>query len=79
VAAYRVGSAPALGDWKTSFRNSGASCLTPGIEPSPCSLVTRPVEATPGWAAVEVSETPASDARRCSSKAKSRLASLLFP
>ena len=49
------------------------------MAPIPSRLPTRLVAATPGWAAVAVSVEPAAAARRWSSRAKRRLASLVLP
>ena len=50
-----------------------------GTAPIPSRLAMRLVPDTPGCAAVEVSDEPDAVARRCSSAAKSRLASLDRP
>ena len=52
---------------------------TTGIAPIPSGLPKRLVLETPGWAAFDVRADPAAVARRCSSRAKSRLASLDWP
>jgi hypothetical protein len=50
-----------------------------GFAPIPSRLTKSRVLVTPGWAAVEVSAEPDAVARRWSSRAKRRLASLDWP
>ena len=50
-----------------------------GTAPMPSRLAMRLVPETPGCAAVDVSREPDAVARRCSSVAKSRLASFERP
>ena len=74
-----TGRAPASADWKMIFVQIGAVQRIGGIAPRPSLLLTSPVAATPGWAAVAVSVEPAADARRWSSRANRMLASLVLP
>ena len=57
----------------------GAVLRTIGLAPMPSGEPTRLVAETPGCAAAEISFEPAASERRCSSRANSRLASLLLP
>ena len=79
MAAYITGRAPLSADWKMTFVQIGAVQRIGAIAPSPSRLLTRPVAATPGWAAVAVRLEPAAAARRWSSRANRRLASLVLP